>query len=225
MTNILLRTAIVYLLLLTIMRLMGKRQLGELEVSELVSTLLLSDIAALPITDRDIPLVYAIIPIIMITAFEITLSVILTRFPIFKNLISTRPSALIRRGKIDEKEMSKNRISIDELFSELRQKDAYDISEIDYAILEQNGKITVIKKRANTPVTASDMGLTVPESGIPHIIISDGRIDKHGLQQAEKSKDWLLNYLHAKKLSPSDIYIMTLDDADKAKIIKRSDLI
>ena len=225
MTNILLRTAIVYVLLLTIMRLMGKRQLGELEVSELVSTLLLSDIAALPITDRDIPLVYAIIPIIMITTFEITLSVILTRFPVFKNLISTRPSALIRRGKIDEKEMSKNRISIDELFSELRQNDAYDISEIDYAILEQNGKITVIKKRINSPLTISDAGLTVSEDGIPHIIISDGHIDKHGLRQTGKSKEWLLNYLCTKKLSPSDIYIMTLDDADKVKIIKRSDLI
>ena len=225
MTNILLRTAIVYVLLLTIMRLMGKRQLGELEVSELVSTLLLSDIAALPITDRDIPLVYAIIPIIMITTFEITLSVILTRFPVFKNLISTRPSALIRRGKIDEKEMNKNRISIDELFSELRQKDAYDISEIDYAILEQNGKITVIKKKVNSPLTLNDVGLTASENGIPHIIVSDGRIDKHGLRQTGKSKEWLLNYLSVKKLSPSDIYIMTLDDADKVKIIKRSDLI
>ena len=225
MTNILLRTAIVYLFLLTIMRLMGKRQLGELEVSELVSTLLLSDIAALPITDPDIPLVYAIIPIISITAFEISLSVLLTKIPFLKNLISPRPSALIKKGKINEKEMIRNRISIDELFSELRQKDAYDITEVEYAILEQNGKLTVIKKSANSQVTLKDLNISARESGIPHIIIADGRIDNHGLKQMSKSREWLTSYLKSKKISPSDIYIMTLDDSDKIKIIKRSDII
>ena len=225
MTNILLRTAIVYLFLLTIMRLMGKRQLGELEVSELVSTLLLSDIAALPITDPDIPLVYAIIPIISITAFEISLSVLLTKLPFLKNLISPRPSALIKKGKINEKEMIRNRISIDELFSELRQKDAYDITEVEYAILEQNGKLTVIKKSANSQVTLKDLNISARESGIPHIIIADGRIDNHGLKQMSKSREWLTSYLKSKKISPSDIYIMTLDDSDKIKIIKRSDII
>ena len=108
MANIFIRTILIYLFLITIMRLMGKRQLGELEVSELVSTLLLSDIAALPITDPDIPLAYAVIPIITVTTFEVTLSVLLTRFPSLKNLISTRPSALIRRGKIDPTEMKRN---------------------------------------------------------------------------------------------------------------------
>ena len=186
MTNIFLRTAIVYLFLLTIMRIMGKRQLGELEVSELVSTLLLSDIAALPITDRDIPLLYAIIPIILITTFEIALSVLLTRFPTLKNLVSTRPGALIRKGRIDLKEMRKNRISIDELLSELRQNDACEISEVEYAILEQNGKITVIKKRINSQPTLKDLGISVKESGIPHIIIANGHIDKHGLKQMKK---------------------------------------
>lgn len=225
MTNILLRTVVIYLFLLTIMRLMGKRQLGELEVSELVSTLLLSDIAALPITDPNIPLIHAIIPIIIITTFEITLSVVLTKLPALKNLISTRPSTLIRNGTIDKKEMLKNRISIDELFSELRQKDISDISEVGYAIMEQNGKLTVIKKRLNTPPTLNDLGLTADESGISHIIISDGRIDKYGLKQVKKSKEWLEGYLKAKKLSPSDIYVMTLDDLGKAYIIKRDEII
>ena len=225
MTNILMRTCIIYLFLTTIMRLMGKRQLGELEVSELVSTLLLSDVAALPITDQDIPLIYAIIPITLITTFEITLSVLLTRFPALKNVISTRPSALIRKGRIDKKEMIRNRISIDELFSELRQKDVSDISEVSYAILEQKGKITVIKKKANTEPTLSDLGISAVETGIPHIIISDGRIDKHGLKQVKKGREWLISYLKKQKLSPSDIYIMTLDDKDGIKIIKRSDLL
>ena len=224
MTNIFARTVIIYLFLLTIMRLMGKRQLGELEVSELVSTLLLSDIAALPITDQDIPLIFAIIPILLITAFEVTLSVLLTRFPANKNLISARPSALINKGKIDKKEMVKNRISIDELFSELRQKDVADISEVEYAILEQNGKITVVKKQINSQVTLKDLGLKATECGIPHIIIADGRIDKHGLKQVKKDKVWLGAYLGARKLSLGDVYLMTIDDSDSIYIIKRKDL-
>ena len=224
MTNIFARTVIIYIFLLTIMRLMGKRQLGELEVSELVSTLLLSDIAALPITDPDIPLVFAIIPIILITAFEVTLSVLLTRFPAIKNLISARPSALINKGRIDRKEMAKNRISIDELFSELRQKDVADISEIEYAILEQNGKITVVKKQLYSPATLNDLGIKAKECGIPHIIIADGRIDKHGLGQVKKDTGWLEAYLRARKLSLSEVYLMTVDDSDTINIIKRKDL-
>jgi uncharacterized membrane protein YcaP (DUF421 family) len=204
---------------------MGKRQLGELEVSELVSTLLLSDIAALPITSPDIPLIYAIIPIIVITAFEITLSVLLTKTPLLKNLISARPSALIRHGKIDGREMTKNRISIDELFSELRQKDVSNISDVDYAILEQNGKITVIKKKSASPPTLTDLGISAEESGISHIIISDGRIDVFGLKQTGKKRQWLENYLKKAKISPSDVYIMTLDDKENINLIKRSDLL
>ena len=225
MTNILLRTVIVYVFLLIIMRLMGKRQLGELEVSELVSTLLLSDIAALPITDQDIPLIYALIPIILITTFEITLSVVLTKFPQLKSIISSRPSTLIKKGLIDRKEMIRNRISIDELFSELRQKDISDLSEVAYAILEQNGKLTVIKKKELDPICAKDLGFSKEETGIAHIIIADGKIDKHGLKGLKKDAVWLNNYLKSKKLSPGDIYIMTADDSEKIKIIKRSDLL
>ena len=224
MTNILLRTIIVYVFLLIIMRLMGKRQLGELEVSELVSTLLLSDIAALPITDQKIPLIHALIPIIVITTFEITLSVVLTKIPRLKNIVSSRPSTLIKKGVIDRKEMVRNRISIDELFSELRQKDISDLSEVEYAILEQNGKLTVIKKKEYEPICAKDLGIIKDEAGIVHIIIADGQIDKHGLKALKKDSQWLNNYLKSKKLSLKDIYIMTMDDSNKITIIKRSDL-
>ena len=224
MTNILLRTIIIYVFLLIIMRLMGKRQLGELEVSELVSTLLLSDIAALPITDQDIPLIYALIPITVITTFEITLSVILTKIPGLKSVISTRPSALIKKGLIDRKEMVRNRISIDELFSELRQKDVSDISDVEYAILEQNGKLTVIKKKSCEPPTAKDLKISIKEPGISHIIVADGKIDRHGLKQLNKEEKWLNKYLSAQKISLKDVYIMTMDDNESIKLIKRSEL-
>ena len=120
--------------------------------------------------------------------------------------------------------MVKNRISIDELFSELRQKDVPDISQVEYAILEQNGKITVIKKQLYSQATLKDLGLKASECGIPHIIIADGRIDKHGLRQVKKDKVWLGSYLDARKLSLGDVYLMTIDDSDSINIIKRKDL-
>ena len=225
MANILLRTTIIYLFLITTMRLMGKRQLGELEVSELVSTLLLSNIASLPITDPQIPLVYAIIPIITITTFEIVLSVILIKIPKIKHLISPNPSILINKGKISKNEMRNSRISIDELFCELRQQGVSDIDDVEYAILEENGKVTVIKKKSATEVTLKDLNISSNEDGIQHIIISDGHIDDTGLKSTGKNREWLKNYLSKRSLSSNDVYIMTINDLDKVKIIKKKDTI
>lgn len=221
MTTILIRTVIIYIFLLVIMRIMGKRQLGELEVSELVSTLLLSDIASLPITDQSIPLVYAIIPIITITTFEVTMSVLLTKVPFFKNLLSTRPAVLIHRGVIDRKEMMKNRISIDELLSELRQKNISDISEVDYAIIEQNGKMAVFPKRLHSQPTCEELGLKPTERGICHVLISDGRINRYGLSCTGKTEEWLFSILQTRKAFLKDVFLMTLDDSEKIHIIQR----
>ncbi len=225
MTTILIRTVIIYIFLITIMRLMGKRQLGELEVSELVSTILLSDIASLPICDQDIPLVYAIIPIITITFFEVTMSFILTKVPALKKIISASPSFLINKGVINKKELSKNRISIDELLSEVRQKGVTDISEVEYAIIEQNGKITVIPKVQFSPPKSADLGLSPTEQGLCHILISDGRIDKFGLERTQKSEGWLHDTLRKQKVDLKEIFLLTIDDSEKITLIKKGDTI
>ena len=222
MTTILIRTIIIYIFLLTIMRLMGKRQLGELEVSELVSTLFLSDIASLPITNPSIPLVYAVIPIITITTFEIGMSILLTKVPFLKNLLSARPGVLIKHGKIDQKEMMRNRISLDELLSELRQKNISNLDEVDYAIIEQNGKMSVLPKRQHAQPTREELGISITECGICHILISDGRIDRHGLVSTGKNKAWLTQTLNENKLTLKEVFLMTLDDANTINIIKRS---
>jgi len=221
MTTILIRTVIIYIFLLVIMRIMGKRQLGELEVSELVSTLLLSDIASLPITDQSIPLVYAIIPIIAITTFEVTMSILLTKVPFFKNLLSTRPAVLICRGVIDRKEMMRNRISIDELLSELRQKNVSDIAEVDYAIIEQNGKMAVFPKRLYSQPTSDELGLQPTERGICHVLISDGRINRHGLSCTGKTEEWVLRILKERRTCLKEVFLMTLDDSEKVNIIQK----
>lgn len=225
MITLLFRTIIIYIFLLITMRLMGKRQLGELELSELVSTILLSDIASLPITNEEIPLSYALVPILTITTFEILSSFALTKFPQLKGLFSTRPSMVIQRGIINKKELLRNRISIDELLSELRQKNVTDITQVDYAIIEQNGKMTVIPKAAYASPTREDLQIESKDVGLCHVIISDGVVNRHGLLSSQKNAEWLNNVLKKSKKNKDEIFLLTIDDAEKIKIIEKKQVL
>jgi len=212
MLTILLRTVLVYVLLIATMRLMGKRQLGELEVSELVTTLLVSEIASLPIVDKNIPLAYAVIPLITVLALEITLSMILVKFPKLKGLASARPSVLIRRGKLDQKELRRIRISLDELISEVRQAGVASLADVDYAILEQNGKISILPRKQAQPPSAKDLQLSLTESGIVHALIEDGCVDQHNLDVMQLDEAWLKQVLRQKGLPLEEVFFLGRDD-------------
>ena len=164
MTTIFIRTVIIYVVLLTSMRLMGKRQIGELEISDLITTLLVSEIASLPLTDTSIPVSHAIIPIILLLTFEVISSTLLMKIPPIKKFISTRPTTLIDNGRLCPEQMKKVRLTVDELMSEIRQNGISDIDEVQYAILEQNGKISVIQKPEFRPPSARDMNTPCPPS-------------------------------------------------------------
>ena len=159
MLTVLTRTFIIYISLIFVMRLMGKRQLGELEISDLVTTFLISEIASLPITDTEIPLSHAIIPIIALLSLEVGISTLLSKFPKIKFIFSDRPSTLIKDGVLCKKAFEDSRLSFDELFSQLRQQGYDDISQIKYAILEQNGNITVIQKSKYKPLSPDAIGI------------------------------------------------------------------
>lgn len=221
MLTILIRTAILYIILMSIMRLMGKRQLGELEISELVTTLLFSEIASLPIADQSIPILYAVIPLITILTIEISLSVILLKCPILKNIASSRPSVLIRHGHLDQKELERVRISIDELISEIRQAGIALPDDVDYAILEQNGKISIIPKKSAQPLSASDAGIDLAETGIVHIIVSDGKINDYNLKLLGYNRNWLQKTLAAEKLSLESLFFFGIDDSGAIYSIKK----
>ena len=213
MLTILLRTVLVYVLLVATMRLMGKRQLGELEVSELVTTLLVSEIASLPIVDKNIPLAYALIPLVTILTLEITLSMVLVKFPRLKSLASARPSVLIRRGKLDQKEMRRIRISLDELISEVRQAGVPSLADVDYAILEQNGKISILTRKQAQAPTAEDLKLSPADNGIVHILIEDGCVDDYNLSMMQLDKSWIAQTLQQKGLQQEDVFFLGRDDA------------
>ena len=224
MVTVLIRTLIIYLSLILVMRLMGKRQIGELEISDLVTTFLISEIASLPITDIKIPLSHAIIPIIVLLTLEVVISMFLSKFPKLKFLFSTRPTTLIRDGVLQKKALENSRLSFDELFSQLRQQGYDDISQIKYAILEQNGNITVIQKAPYKTPTVKQLNLPFSESGLFHIIIERGKINKHGLEEIGYSKEKLIQRLSKRGLSPKEIYLMMINDADEMRIILKDNM-
>ena len=221
MVVIFIRTIIIYGCLLIAMRLMGKRQIAQLDISDLITTLLISEIASLPIENPDIPIVYSIIPIITLLTFEVTSSTILSKSQFMKNVFSSRPSFLIKDGKIDQKALEKNRISLDELISKLRQQGINDLSEAKYAIIEQDGQISIVSKSPYRQPNLEDLGIEGKETGIMHIIIANGEINRHSLKIIQKNEKWVEDQLSKQKLCASDVFLMTVNDAEEIQITKK----
>jgi uncharacterized membrane protein YcaP (DUF421 family) len=221
MSALFFRSLILYIFLIVAMRLMGKRQVGELQVTDFVSTLLLSEIAATPIADPDIPLLYAIIPITLILSIEICTSFAANKSSLLKTILDGRPSVLISHGKLDQAELAKTRISIEELLSQLRQKNISSIEQVEYAILEQNGQMSVIEKSSERSVTMSSMNIETVENGIAHALILDGHISEENLKLANADRAWLENQLSAQKLKLENVFLFTLDDCKNINIIRK----
>ena len=223
MLTIFLRTVIIYFLLLGTMRLLGKRQLGELEVSELITTILLSEIASMPISNQDIPLSYAIIPLVTIVTFEVSFSFLLSKFSNLKNILSSPPSTLIFKGKIQQKELSKNRISPEELLSELRLKNISDPSQVEYAFLEQNGLLSVFPKISHQQPTLKHLEIEDSENGVAHIIISQGIWNEYNLKLLNKNKEEFEKYITKRGIAKESVYLLTIDDSDQKYLVIREE--
>lgn len=221
MLTVFMRTFIVYTTLIIAMRLMGKRQIGELEVSELVTTFMLSELATTSIENQDVPVVHAVIPIIILLFIEVLSSVVLIKLPIFKSVVSARPSILIKDGKIDQKELKNNRISLEELMSEMRSGQCTNISDVSYAILEKNGKLTIIPKAKYCPPTADDLGIKPQESGILHLLIIDGKICENNLKVSGKSREWLDKEIKKLPCPMKNIFYLGIDDAERITLVKK----
>jgi len=201
---------------------MGKRQIGEMELSELVITLLLSDLATQPITNSNIPLLYGIVPVIILLCLEVIISFLSTKSYFVKILLSPTPTVLINKGVLDQKALVKMRITLDELLSELRQNGIIDISDVYYAILEENGKISVIPKTANAPVVAKDLNLKRAEKGIIHALVIDGKIIKAAQKSLGKDEKWIIDTAKRHGIyNLKDIMLLAVDECDEITIIKK----
>ena len=175
MSITLIRAVIIYITVITAMRIMGKRQIGELKPHELVITVLVSQVASIPLEDNSMPLANMFVPILIFVSFEIIVSVISMKSLNFRNLIQGRPMFVIRNGKIDEKQMKRLRFTIDDLIDAIRQKDVFDISTVQDAVIETNGSISVLQKAEEAPVTPKQLKLSVDENSTPIAVVIDGK--------------------------------------------------
>ncbi len=219
MTTVFLRTLIMYFILLFTMRFMGKRQAGQLEISELAITFMLSELAVLPISDSEMPLLHALVPIAVLLSFEILLSFIISRNSFLKKILIGKPSVIIRKGKLDQKELASLRMSFSELMGEMRLKGISSIDEVEYAIVEDNGQLSVFKKERYAPATNDALTTNYTEKGIAHCIIIEGKIFKDNLKLSGKDEKWIEEELSRRHLSANGIFLMTVDDDDNVFII------
>ena len=214
------RTVILYLLIIAGVRLMGKRQVGELEPSELVVSLLIADLAAVPMQDFGIPLLTGVIPILVLLTMTMILSVLTMKFPALRALLCGKPSIVVRNGKPDRHEMRRNRLTVDELLEELRMNGYTDLTKIKYAILETNGQLSVPPYTDQTPPTLKQMGIHTKDAGLPRVIISDGLLLKENLKAAGYDDQWLNRQLHRHHVhSPDRVFLMTVDELGNVYLV------
>lgn len=189
------------------MKIMGKRRIGELEAGELVSTLLISEIAAMPIGDSDLPLSNAIIPIVFICAIEVAISAIKNRSKLMKDMVEGSPAYVIYKGRVLQKALDESRLSINEIISEMRAQGVWDIGDVYYAILEPSGKLSLVTKEKAESVS--------------HALVIDGVMDEKKLQARGFDNGWVERQLNAADLRLEDVFLLTVKDSGEVKIVKK----
>lgn len=218
------RSIFLYLLLIVAIRLMGKRQIGEMEPSEFVIALLIADLASVPMQDTSTPLLAGVIPIFTVLSIELLLSVIAYYSIPFRRLICGKPVIVIENGKILQKNMKKTRLTADELSEHLREKSIVDLSTVKFAILETNGQISALLYPEHQPPTAKDTNLDIKTNlELPVTIISEGSLITPNLKVANKTKDWVLSVLKQHGCSVSQVYLFTLTQSGTVCLIKKDD--
>lgn len=206
------------------MRIMGKRQLGEMEPAEFVVAVLISDLAAHPLQDIGTPLLYGLIPVMILVLCQVLISGGMMKSLKFRSLICGKPSLIIENGKISALELQKNRVTLDELSEQLRKKDILDISTVKYAVLETDGSLSAILYPAESPLTPKHMNIQADDVGYPVIVINDGHIIEHNLKKLGFNLQWLEKQLGARKLKHADdVFLMTADTSGKVYLASRED--
>ena len=223
MLTALIRTIILYFLIMLGLRLMGKRQIGELEPSELVLALLISDLAAVPMQDFGIPLLNGVVPILALLSISMMISVLNLKSIRFRNLICGSPTVIIREGHVLQEEMRRTRFTVDELIEDLRQQGVVDLATVEYAILETNGQLSVLlypEHQPITPKTAQNKKLSDP--GLPTVIISDGRLLEDNLRRLGLDRTWLQRRMAENNLpSVRSVFLMQVDKEHRLYFLKK----
>lgn len=222
MAIIIIRTVIIYSALLAAMRLLGKRQLGEMELSEFVVAALIADLASHPLQDLGIPMINGLVPILTLFCCEVGISRAALKSTRLRAVLYGKPSILINKGVIDQREMRKNSFTTDELMQELRNQGCLDISRVEYAVLETDGRVNVLLYPREQSVTAGQMKLSPPDSGYPVTVISDGKVNQENLDLLKHDRAWLDKELKKRNAHDAEsVYLMTVNGAGQIYLARK----
>ena len=211
MVIVFIRALILYLVVVVVMRMMGKRQVAQMQPFELVIMIMIADLAATPMEDTDIPLINGVVPIIALLSIQVLASYFSLKSEGFRDFICGKPSILIHKGRIDQSEMYRLRVNINDLLEALRNKDYFNISDVQYAILETNGQMSIIPKADKRPVETADIGIMVKEEELPVTLITDGKLNNNKLKKTGHDKKWLMDQLKKQDIdSIKDVFFASL---------------
>lgn len=205
------RAIILYMVVLVVMRLMGKREIGQLQPFELAISIMIADLASVPMTELGIPITNGIIPILGLLVMHMLISIINIKSLKMRTIMSGQPSLLIYRGKIDEKVLKKERLTLNELEEKLRSNNVFNLGDVEYAILETNGEVTVVQKPEKRNVIAEDLNITPEYEGISYDLVIDGNIMEKNLKAIGKDEKWLNTQLKKFDTKPENTLIATID--------------
>ena len=206
------RTILLYLVLILVIRLMGKRQIGQMEPSEFVVTMLVANLASIPMQEEGIPLFSGLIPILTVLGLELVLSTLSMRSVKLRKLLCGKPVILIENGHILQNNLRRTRVTLDELTGHLREKDILDLHDVQYAILETNGNLSVFPYAHRQPASAAEAGIRVKPHGLPVTIIADGYLYEENLAVAKKSRQWLDGVLRHHGTTQKQVWLLTVDN-------------
>lgn len=221
MAIVLIRAVLLYIVIALCLRLMGKRQLGELQPSELVVTILISNIAAIPVEDSSVPMIMGVVPIVTLVCLDVIVSGIMLKSSKMRKLIIGSPRIIISEGKILQNEMKRLRYTVDDLMESMRNEQIFDVSQIHYAIVETTGKINFLLKKDYQPAEKLDVGAGGSAENPPSVIIRDGIRDNEQMRLLGLGEMWLTKTLREKNLSEKGVFLMTADKNGKFSIIEK----
>ena len=217
------RTIILYLVMISSVRLMGKRQIGQMEASEFVVSMLIADLASVPMQDIAIPLMSGIVPLLTVLGLELTLSFLIMKSVVFRRFLCGKPVILIDNGKILQENLRRTRVTLDELMGHLRQKDVMDLNSVQYAILETDGNLSVFPYASKMPPSAEDAKIRVKRNSLPVTIISDGYLSREDLARAGKNSAWLRQTLGRHKARQETTLLLSVDGEDHVIWVGKSE--
>ena len=215
------RTVILYVFVILAIRLMGKRQISDMQPSELVVTMMISDIASLPMQNTAQPLLSGVVPVLVLVSLELTVSAVMLKSRLFRKLISGSPVVVIEDGRLLQRQLKRLRLTTDELCAQLRQQNVFSLQDVQYCIVETNGVLSVLEKPSKRVPNAEESGIVIPDNKMEAVVVSDGAWVESSLRLCGCTRQEVDNILQKKQIKLNEIFLMTMDGNGVCQIIRR----